>query len=109
MAPLNILICLVTCPSREVGSALAKMVVDQRLAACVNIISNVESVYRWKEDVCIEEEVLLVIKTTEEFVEQLKSFILEHHPYEVPEFVVLSPSQVSEPYAQWIFGCVAVP
>ena len=109
MAPLNIVICLVTCPSRDVGSTLAKMLVNHRLAACVNIIPHVESVYRWKEDLCIEEEALLIIKTTDELVEQIKNFIVEHHPYEVPEFIALRSSQVSEPYAQWIFDCVAAP
>lgn len=106
---MSIVVCFVTCPSREVGSALAKMLVDQRLAACVNIISHVESVYRWKEDICIEEEALLVIKTSQELTDKVKDFIVEQHPYEVPEFIALQASQVSHPYAQWILSSVKTP
>ena len=103
---MDIVICLVTCPSKEVGAALAKLVVGERLAACVNVIDGVQSVYQWKEEVAVDNETLLMIKTTADRVNALRERILENHPYELPEFVVLNPSSVSEPYAQWVFQSV---
>jgi periplasmic divalent cation tolerance protein len=103
---MDIVICFVTCPSKEVGAALAKMVVAERLAACVNIIDGVQSVYQWKEEIAIDTEVLLIIKTTEAGVDALKARVIENHPYELPEFIALSPSSSSEAYARWIQGCV---
>ena len=60
---MNIVVCLVTCPNHEVGTALARRLVEDRLAACVNQIPGIQSVYRWKDEVCIDQEELLVIKT----------------------------------------------
>jgi periplasmic divalent cation tolerance protein len=99
---MSIVACLVSAPSKEVGSQLAKSIVEQRLAACVNIISGVQSIYRWKGEVAIDEEVLLVVKTTKEQVQALESVVLAEHPYDVPEFVVISAHSVSSPYARWI-------
>lgn len=103
---MSIVVCLVTCPSKEVGAAIAKRAVEQKLAACVNILSGVQSIYRWKEEVSIDEEVLLVIKTSASLAAQLQSFIEAEHPYEVPEFVALSPSDVSKPYERWVLESV---
>jgi periplasmic divalent cation tolerance protein len=103
---MDIVICLVTCPSKEVGSALARLVVTEKLAACVNIIDGVQSVYQWKEEVAVDNEALLIIKTSAEKIEQLRARILENHPYELPEFLTLSPSGASEHYARWILESV---
>ena len=99
---MSIVICLVTAPSQEVGSALAKVIVDQRLAACVNLIPAVQSVYRWEGSVTLDEEVLLIIKTTDEVVSALREMVISEHPYDVPEFVVLAPKDVSAAYATWV-------
>ncbi len=99
---MSIVICLVTAPSEEVGAALAKSLVTQRLAACVNVIPGVQSVYRWKDDIVIDQEVLLIIKTEQSLTERLQQAVLSEHPYDVPEFVVLKPEQVSAAYAQWV-------
>jgi periplasmic divalent cation tolerance protein len=103
---MNIVICLVTAPSQEVGAALAKSLVDQRLAACVNILPAVQSIYRWQDQITIDEEVLLLIKTEKDLTERLKQAVVAAHPYEVPEFVVLSATDVSTPYAEWIKSAV---
>jgi periplasmic divalent cation tolerance protein len=103
---MDIVICFVTCPSKEVGAALAKIVVAERLAACVNIIDSVQSVYQWKDEIVIDSEVLLMIKTTEGRVETLRERMLENHPYDLPEFIVIRSSSSSEAYARWIQGCV---
>jgi periplasmic divalent cation tolerance protein len=99
---MDIIICLVTCPSREVAQPLAKTLIDSQVAACVNILPGVQSVYRWKGEVCFDEEVLLVIKSTRAAQEQLQRTVLANHPYETPEFVVLSASDVSEAYGKWV-------
>lgn len=99
---MNIIISLVSCPSQEVGSALAKLLVDRELAACVQVLPPMQSVYRWKGEVCIDEEVLLVIKTTSDLKDEVRKAVEENHPYEVPEFVVIDASDVSEKYEAWL-------
>jgi periplasmic divalent cation tolerance protein len=103
---MSIIISLVACPSEEVASSLAKLLVDQELAACVQVLPLTQSVYRWKGEVCIDQEVLLLIKTTSELKEQVRVAIEENHPYEVPEFVVIEAASVSEKYAAWLRGNV---
>lgn len=100
----DIVLCFVTAPSHEVASALAKLIVDREVAACVNIIPGVQSVYRWKGEVTLDEEVLMVIKTTKPRVQELQQLIIAEHPYETPEFVVLTPSSVSDAYSKWVLA-----
>jgi periplasmic divalent cation tolerance protein len=102
--PSSIVICLVTAPSREVATALAKTLVDSKLVACVNVVSGVQSIYRWKDEIVIDEEVLMIIKTDQRLVSELQSLIISEHPYEVPEFVVIKPQDVAASYAQWVVG-----
>ncbi len=99
---MSIIISLVSCPSQEVGSALAKLLVDRELAACVQVLPPMQSVYRWKGEVCIDEEVLLVIKTMNTLKDEVRKAIEENHPYEVPEFVVIEATDVSEKYGTWL-------
>lgn len=103
---MDIIICLVTCPSRDVASGLAKTLVDSQLAACVNIVPGLESVYRWKGEICIDEEALLIIKSTASAKDALKKAVLDNHPYETPEFVVLNAAHVSEGYGKWVVESV---
>ena len=95
-------ICITTCPNRDVALSLARRIVELQLAACVNIIPGVESVYRWQGAVCVEGELLLVIKTAEHLRDQVEQAINEVHPYDVPEFVALNASHLSEKYANWL-------
>jgi len=99
---MSIFICLVTCPNQEVGSTLAKLLVDQELAACVQVLPPMRSVYRWKGEVCIDEEVLLVIKTVDRLIDDVRKAVEAHHPYEVPQFVSIKASDVSEKYGSWL-------
>lgn len=99
---MNIRLCLVTCPSKEVALAIAKIVVGERLAACVSIVDGIQSVYHWREEMVIDQEALLIVKTTVEVLERLRDRIVENHPYEVPEFVAWEPGLVSHPYAAWL-------
>jgi periplasmic divalent cation tolerance protein len=81
---------------------IARALVEQRLAACVNVVPGVMSIYRWKGAVEQEGEVLLVIKTIGERVEQLKARLLQLHPYELPEVVVIPIGGGHGAYLEWI-------
>jgi periplasmic divalent cation tolerance protein len=87
------------------AAALARTLVEQRLAACVNIVAEVRSIYRWKNAVEDEHEQLLVIKTTEERVDALREALFPQHPYQVPEFVVLA-AEAQGAYARWLVDSV---
>jgi periplasmic divalent cation tolerance protein len=99
---MDIVVCFVTCPSKEVGQALAKQLVGEKLAACVNIVPGLQSVYVWQGSMCLDEEVLLIIKSCSSSLERLESYIVENHPYETPEFVAFTATRVSERYAAWV-------
>ena len=79
---------------------LARALVERRLAACVQLDPGLTSVYRWEGTVCEEAEVRLVAKTVPERLEALQAFFAEHHPYDLPQFLVC-PVQASEAYAGW--------
>jgi len=95
------LLVLVTFPKKGEYLEFVREVVENRLAAGVNMVS-VNSLYRWRGKVEEAEEVLLVIKTSAEAVKPLKEFILRNHPYEVPQIIILSPEDVHQPYLTWV-------
>ena len=105
---MNAVVVLTTVGSSFDARGLAHQLVGERVAACVNIVDRITSIYRWKDAVEEEGEQLLIIKTTRDRLEDLRTNLLARHPYEVPEFVVLAPEQVAEPYLQWLIqsaGC----
>ena len=102
-------VVMVTCPSQEVAKNLAKTVVTARLAACVNLISGVTSIYEWEDSLCEETEVLLLIKTQDHLLEALCDRVQKHHPHEVPEFIVLPLLAASEPYWHWLKTMTSLP
>jgi periplasmic divalent cation tolerance protein len=81
---------------------LARSLVEQRLAACVNIVPGVTSVYRWQGSVSEDGEQLLVIKTVDDNIHDLREALLARHPYDVPEFVVLPVASTSDAYGAWL-------
>jgi periplasmic divalent cation tolerance protein len=84
------------------GENLARSIVDQKLAACVQILPKMTSVYFWDGKVQAEPEHLLLIKTLEERFDELSSFIEQNHSYEVPEVVAIDVEKVSNEYLKWI-------
>uniref|UniRef100_A0A7E4ZWH1 Divalent-cation tolerance protein CutA n=1 Tax=Panagrellus redivivus TaxID=6233 RepID=A0A7E4ZWH1_PANRE len=92
----------VTVPNAEVAQKLARSSVEAKLAACVNIVPGIKSVYLWKGAVEEDNELLLIIKTKNSSLECLKDHILKNHPYDVPEFISLPIESGSEPYLNWI-------
>ncbi len=81
---------------------IARTLVEERVAACVNIVPGITSIYRWKGSVEQEPELLLVIKTMADRVEPLKARLLELHPYELPEVVVIPIVAGHQVYLEWI-------
>jgi len=96
---LQIVLC--TAPPNE-ASGLARAVVEERLAACVNIIPSITSVYRWEGEVHEDGEALLVIKTTAGGLDALQERLTALHSYDVPEVLALPVSGGSKPYADWV-------
>jgi len=93
---------LTTVSSEEEGRHLARALVERRLAACVNVVPNLTSVYHWQGVVEEAAEVLLLIKTTEERLSALEAALGELHSYEVPELLVLAPESGSQAYLAWL-------
>jgi periplasmic divalent cation tolerance protein len=85
---------------------LARTLIEEHLAACVNVLAPMRSTYRWKGNIEQEEEQQLIIKTTVGRVGALEARLRELHPYEVPEFLVLPVSSGSDAYLQWLQGAV---
>jgi periplasmic divalent cation tolerance protein len=98
----ELLVILCTCPDEATASRLAVGLVEEQLAGCVNILPGVRSVYRWQGGISDDAEVLMVIKSLASRFEELESWLLEKHPYEVPEIVALPASRVSASYRAWI-------
>lgn len=86
--------------------ALARTLVEAQLAACVNVVGGVQSIYRWQGNVEEDAEQLLVIKTADARVDALREELFRLHPYEVPEFVVLPVASLSDAYGAWLLSSV---
>ena len=95
-------VVLTTCGSEDEGRKLAHTLVEKHLAACVNLVPNIESVYQWQGKIETANEWLLVIKTTAGAVGSLRDAIHELHSYDVPEFLVLAVEDGSDAYLEWI-------
>lgn len=98
----DIRLVLTTASSHEEARKIARALVDRRLAACVNIIAKVESIYRWQGKVEEAQEYLLLVKTRQGVFERLRDAIRELHSYEVPECIALSIDDGLGPYLKWI-------
>ncbi|CAN6720550.1 unnamed protein product [Malus baccata var. baccata] len=96
------IVVYVTVPSREVGKKLAESLVREKLAACVNLVPGIESVYEWKGEVQTDSEELLIIKTRQSLFEALTAHVKANHPYDVPEVIALPINAGSLPYLEWI-------
>jgi len=95
-------IALTTTGSEEEARKIARALVERRLAACVNIIPHMTSIYRWKENVEEASEWLLIIKTTANAFDQVRQAIGELHSYDLPECICLTVEEGSANYLQWI-------
>jgi periplasmic divalent cation tolerance protein len=97
---LHVVLC--TVPDPETGAKLARALVAEKLAACVNIVPGLRSIYSWKGEIQEDPEALLVIKARRERFGDLSSRIGDLHPYDVPEIVALAPEDCHAAYLSWV-------
>jgi periplasmic divalent cation tolerance protein len=96
-------IALVTCPV-DIAEALAAALVDEGVAACVNILPQLRSVYRWNGAIRRDDEALLLIKHRRDSFEALRAAVLARHPYELPEIVAVDLDRGHPPYLDWLLA-----
>jgi len=102
MDPKSTIVVLVTAPTPERAAELARTLVEERLAACGNVVPGLRSIYRWEGKVQDDAEALLLLKTTRARFEALRDRVLALHPYQVPEVIALPVEAGSAKYLEWI-------
>lgn len=103
----DVLVVFITCPVDETAPKIARLLVENALAACVNIIPSVRSIYSWQGALQDEQEALLVVKTTGDRFEALAERVRQEHPYEVAEIIALPLAAGSPLYLQWVADSVS--
>lgn len=96
------LVGLSTCPDSATASEIAETLVEDRLAACVNIVPGLTSIYRWKGETCRNQEWLLVMKTTRKRWKKLEETVLRLHPDDVPEIIAVPVTTGLNDYLAWV-------
>jgi periplasmic divalent cation tolerance protein len=100
--PSKLLVVVTSLPSAETAKAVARALVEQNLAACVQLTEGIQSIYRWEEKIFEEQEVLLSAKTTEPKWLEILAFIKTTHPYDLPEILAFAPDQYEIQYGKWV-------
>jgi periplasmic divalent cation tolerance protein len=104
----DVRLVVVTAPSLDVARRIATTVVEESLAACVNIVPEVRSIFRWEGRLEDEAEVLLLIKTRSDRLRALETRVRTLHPYSVPEFIAVTVASGHEPYLDWVASSTKV-
>lgn len=99
---------LTTFPDSAIATRLAKEIVKSRLAACVNIMPQAQSVYMWQGEQCTETECIALMKTTESGYKKLQSYLQNHHPYELPEIIATPITKGLDRYLGWVTESVSI-
>ena len=100
----RLLVVLMTAPDRDEANRIAEMLVNSRLAACVQVLPEIHSVYRWKGEVERATETLLLAKTTSDKFDELDRAVREIHSYDTPEIIALPVNAASESYLNWLLA-----
>lgn len=95
-------VVLITAPDEAIARELARALVEERLAACVNLVPGITSLYRWDGALCEDAEWLLLVKTRARHLADLATRVRALHPYDVPELVALEPAAVEASYLAWL-------
>jgi periplasmic divalent cation tolerance protein len=101
----QVIVTFCTCPNKATAEKIAHVLVDGALAACVNILPNITSVYSWQGQVESAEEHLLIIKSPQQDYQAIENAILSQHPYELPEIIAVPIAHGSPEYINWIHSC----
>jgi periplasmic divalent cation tolerance protein len=101
------IVVLMTAANADEARRIAERLIEARLAACVQILPEIESVYRWKDEIQREKEVLLLAKTVSSRFDELEKEVRAMHSYEMPEIVAVPIAAVSEPYRAWLIDSLA--
>jgi periplasmic divalent cation tolerance protein len=102
----RLVLATTTAPDLETAERIARRLVEDRLAACVQIVQGIRSVYRWQGRVQEEPEVLLLVKTAEPQLPRIESLLHQIHPYELPELAAVPISSGSAAYLRWLTECL---
>ena len=98
----DVFLVFCTFPDSEQARQIGTLLVERQLAACVNLLPAVESIYRWQDEVASATETLAIFKTTAAAYPAFADTLAELHPYDVPEIVAIKPAQIAAPYAMWL-------
>ena len=98
----DVLVILCTFPDSGQARQIGTRLVEMQLAACVNLVPAIESIYRWQGKIETATEVLAIFKTTAAAFPTFEQTLAELHPYEVPEIIALAPEKIAEPYRKWV-------
>ena len=98
----QVVVALTTAPSAEVAERIGRSLVEERLAACANVVTGITSIFWWKDAIQRESEALVILKTTAAEVEALERRVAELHPYDVPELVAIPVAAGHGPYLDWV-------
>lgn len=104
----NHIVVFITAGSAEEADKLSRGLVEEKLAFCVNAVPAVKSTYYWEDKLCVDEEILLIVKTRNELFEKLEAWVRSNHSYSVPEVIALPIVKGSAPYLKsiddWVTG-----
>lgn len=102
----DVTLVLITAPNAEKAAELGKALVTEKLAACVNIVPGMRSIYTWEDKLCDEAEVLMIAKTRASLFEPLRERVLLLHPYQCPEILQFQVGEGHPPYLEWVRASV---
>jgi periplasmic divalent cation tolerance protein len=101
-SPADLVVVMVTVPDDEVAGRLARSLVSEKLAACVNVLPRIRSIYAWQTEICDEGETLCLLKTRRELFPAVRQRVRELHPYRIPEIIALPLAEGDEAYLAWL-------
>jgi len=99
------LLVFVMAPSKAVAAELANSIIEKHYAACINIVDNIASIYFWENKIRSDNEALMLIKTTKSKYKILEEYILNNHPYDLPEIIASPITEGSDSYLEWLEKC----
>lgn len=100
-------IILCTCPDKDTAKKIAHLLVSKNLAACVNILPGITSVYSWEGQIESVQEHLLLIKSGKDHYQTIETMLFKHHPYEIPEIIAVPIERGLPEYLDWIDSCLS--